>query len=355
MKVGLVGLPQSGKTTVFEALTSKIEETRRAPHEAFSISEIAVPDERLDLLDKCFNPKKLTPTKITFVDMQFDIQQVENGIDPKHLKDVDELSFIIRSFQDDTIPHPLTNIDPSRDIEVLNTGILLSDIDLIQKRIDKIDQEAKKGIKDSEKELLLLNKLLKGLEEGFPIRKMQLSSEEDKVISGYKFLSYKPFLIALNAGEDDLGESKISSQLSKWASKQNLDIIEFCAKLEKEIMQINEDERPQFMQELGIRESALDKFIHTSYKILDLISFFTVKGDETRAWSIKSTTSAWEAAGKIHSDIQRGFIKAEIIGFDDFKTCDYSFKVAKEKGLLKLEGKDYIIKDGDIVNFRFNI
>jgi len=349
MKIGLIGLPQSGKTTVFEALTSK-EEDSSLQKKGFDISEIEVPDERLNFLARRFEPKKVTFPKIAFVDMQ----QVENGIDSKHLKDVDELSFVVRMFKDEIVSHPLSSLNPLRDVEMLNTGILLSDIDLIQRRVEKINQELKKGIKDNEKEFELLNKFLDKLEHGFPIRKLDLSKEEEKIVSGYKFLSQKPFLVVLNIDEGDLGNDKFPQELFKWTEEQNIKMIKFCAKLEKELIQLDEVERPEFMKELGIKEPALDKFIRTSYDTLDLISFFTVKGDETKAWSIKDGTTAWEAAGKIHSDIQRGFIKAEVIGLEDFKQCD-SFKVAKEKGLLRLEGKDYIVRDGDIINFKFNV
>ncbi len=353
MKIGLIGLPQSGKTTVFEVLTSKTKEP--GDYKEFDIAEVKVPDERLNLLAEYIKPEKITFPKVSFVDMQFSMQQIENGIEPKHLKDVDELCLVVRFFNNEIVPHPMGNIDPLRDIEIINTGIILSDMDLVQKRIDKVKDEVKKGIKNNGKELILLEKLLKELEKDLPIRKLSLSQEEEKLISGFKFLSQKPLLVVLNKDEKDLGKRSVSEKLDNWCRQQNVEVIEFCAELEKEIFQLDEKDRMEFMKELGIKESACDKFINTSYKTLNLISFFTFKGKETRAWSIPKGTSAWEAAGKIHSDIQRGFIKAEVISFNDFKEYEGSFNTAKQKGLLRLEGKDYIVQDGDIINFKFNI
>lgn len=350
MKVGLIGLPQSGKSTVFQALTSKKQDFSKD----FDIAEVEVPDENLRFLADSFSAEKITPIKITFVDIKISTREVQEGINAKNIKDVDEICFVIRLFENETVPHPFSSVDPLRDLELLNTAILLSDMELSQKRIQKIHDELKKGIKKNEKELELLEKIYKNLEKELPVRDLQLNEQEKKVISGYKFLSEKPILVILNIDEENLNHKDVNLNLDEMFKDQGYKIVKFCAELEKELSELEEPEKKEYMESWGIDMLIKDIFIQSSYENLDLITFYTVKGKETKAWSIKKGTAAWEAAGKIHSDIQRGFIRAEVLNFKDFKTCK-SFESAKEKGFIRLEGKDYLIQDADIINFKFNV
>jgi hypothetical protein len=343
-------LPQSGKSTLFGILTDKQQDFSKE----FDIAEVEVPDERVDFIVKLINPKKIIPAKITFIDIKVEAKEMEEGINAKNIRDVDELCFVLRVFKNSSIAHPFASIDPLRDLELLNTGILLSDMELVQKRSEKIEKELKKGIKENESEYLLLKKILGNLEEGLPIRKLDLNFQEEKIINGYKFLSQKPVVVVLNVDEDNLKQDTVSDNLAEAACLQGYKIIQICAELEKELNCLDEGEKKEFMKEWSIEKSAKDKFIRASYENLNLISFFTVKKEDTRVWSIKNGATAWEAAGKIHSDIQRGFIRGEIISFEDFRTCG-SYEAAKEKGFLKTESKNYKIQDGDIVNFKFNV
>ncbi len=355
MKIAIIGLPNSGKTTCFNALTGQNVKVT-----GFSIGKsehhlgtIKMPDERLDKLSEIFKPKKTTHIELSFIDMLAGQEKIGKGIDANLIKDVDALAHIIRLFEDENVPHPEENIDPVRDLEILETELILSDMDLLQNRLSKIEQEVKGDKKENQKEYELLTKLKDNLEKETPIREFKLTCDEEKLISGYKLLSQKSQVIIANIGEKQIGRDMPSGLIEK-ADKKNLKLIEFCGKLETEIAQIEEDERKEFMREMGIKKSATDKFIKACFETLGLISFFTTKGDETKAWAIRCGTTAWDAAGKIHSDIQRGFIKAEVINYDKFIECG-SMQKAREEGLLMLESKDYVVCDGDIINFRFSV
>jgi len=334
MKIGIVGLPGSGKSTVFNAITQRPAEERdlTKPH----IGTIFVPDERLDFIKSIVKPKKATYSEITFLDIP--------GYNLKHIQEVDALVLCVGTFSDR---------DTLRDLKDFEADLILRDLDIIQNRLGKMEKEIKRGISDlkNEYEVLLLCK--KSLEEEKELRFLELTPLQEKLIVGYQFLSRRPFIVISNLAEEQI-EKDLSKSIDEYADKKGLRLIEFCAKMENEILELPESERPAFLKDARIEKSAREKFIQVSYEMLDLIHFYTTKGDETRSWMIKKGTTALDAAGKIHTDIKRGFIRAEAVNFKDFKECG-SFHVAKEKGHFKVEGKEYIVQDGDIINFRFNV
>ncbi len=334
MKIGIVGLPGSGKSTVFNAITQKPAKNRdfTKPH----LGTIYMPDERLDFLASAIKPKKVTYSEVTFLDMP--------GYNPSHIQEVDALVLCVGTFSDRDI---------LRDAKDFEADLILRDLNVIQKRLEKMDKEIKRGITDlkNEHEVLVLCK--KSLEEEKELRFLKLTPIQEKFIAGYQFLSRRPFIIISNIAEDQI-KKDASKVIEDYAAKKELKVIEFCAKIESEIAELPEEERPPFLKSSGIERSAREKFIKVSYEMLDLIHFYTTKGDEAKSWMIKRGTSALDAAGKIHTDIKRGFIRAEVVNFKDFKACG-SFQAAKEKGHFKVEGKEYVVEDGDIITFRFNV
>lgn len=359
MKVALIGLSNSGKTTLFNALTGQNLDTTIYPTTSGTpnIGVVKVPDERLDKLSEIFKPKKTTYTTIEYIDYigltKGDSIQNRKVFDL--IKDVDAIVNVVRAFEDDSVIHPLGTIDPLRDIETVEFELIFEDLELIDKRLDKIEQALKRGKKPDEVEKRMLLKCKEFLDKGISLRNVVFNEDDYRAMRHLQFISIKPEIIVLNIEEKKLNTiypKEIEEHIIK--NYPSSRILTICGKLEMEISQLPQEEAKLFLDDLKISESASIKLIHMCYEVLGLITFFTTVGDELRAWSIKKGTNALKAAGKIHSDIEKGFIKAEVISYDDFIAVG-NMSSAKEKGLLRLEGKTYEIKDGDIVNFRFNV
>ncbi|MFH1778980.1 MAG: redox-regulated ATPase YchF [Candidatus Omnitrophota bacterium] len=359
MKIAFIGLPDSGKTTVFNALTRQnipLEEYASIDKPKAHLGAVHVPDARIDELASVFKPNKTTYAELTFVDIAHPPIQKEGSarkdFEPSPVREADAFVHVVRAFENSNVPHPKGEVNPVRDIALVESDLIVLDLEVAQHRIKKIELEFQKGKRDEEKEYNVLKRLVKELESEIPLRETAISEEEGKLIRAYQFLSQKPTAVVLNISEDEIGKP-LSDKLK--ALSQSMGIIPFCGKLEMEILELDESERAEYLKGIGLNELSHDVVLDEIYMRLNLISFFTVVGGEVKAWSIRKGTKAIEAAGKVHSDMERGFIKAEIIGFDDFKRCNFSFPDAKAKGLLRLEAKDYIIRDGDVINFKFSV
>ncbi|HXU35268.1 MAG TPA: redox-regulated ATPase YchF [Blastocatellia bacterium] len=353
MKVGLVGFAGSGKTTIFNALTGLTAEVGGyGAREKANIGVIKVPDPRVDKLADIYNPKKKTYAEISFVDVAGpqaeDAEQTQSGLDPKlvqHMREADALVHVVRAFDNTMLSQ---SADPARDIRSFDDELMLTDLVQIENRITRLKKE-----KDSARENDLMLRLKSALEEEHPLRDLDLTHEDIGLIAGFRFLSLKPLLLLLNQPEEAAGEGVIGDVQALAESKQ-LSAIAMAGKVEMEIAQLVADEQREFLQDLGIAEPARDRFIRAAYSLLDLISFLTSGEDECRAWSIKRGTTAHKAAGVIHSDIERGFIRAEVTKFEDLVELGSEAR-CREHGKLRLEGKDYIVHDGDVMHFRFNV
>jgi ribosome-binding ATPase len=353
MKVGLVGFAGSGKTTIFNTLTGLAAEVGGyGAREKANVGVIKVPDSRVESLAELFNPKKKTFAEISFVDVagpQADnADRSETGLDPKivqHMREVDALVHVVRAFDN---PMLLQDADPPRDIRAFDDELVLTDLVQIENRINRLKKE-----KDSARETELMNKLKDALESETPLRNLELAPEELMMMAGFRFLSLKPLLVLLNTGEDDAANEP-PREVVELAASKGLSLMAMSGKVEMEIAQLATDEQREFLADLGINEPARDRFIRAAYRLLDLISFLTAGEDECRAWSIMRGTSAHKAAGVIHSDIERGFIRAEVVRFEDLVACGSEAR-CREQGKLRLEGKEYVVQDGDVVHFRFNV
>jgi len=365
MHIGIVGLPFVGKTTIFNALTSAQAKTGE-----YSVSKepnrsvVKVPDPRVQKIAEMFNPKKVTPAEIEYIDVAGMVKPSESGHTDKdkeaeiffHLRGVDALAYVIRLFRDENIIHPLGSINPLRDMENFDLDLTILDLETIEKRMVKLEKSYHTTKAPEEKrEYDLLTKCKTTLEKGTPLRDIDFAPEEIRFLKGYSFLSYKPILIILNLGEEDLTERENLEKdfSSKIKSKHSL-VSAICGKLEMEISRLEENDRASFLEDLGLKEPAKDRMISTSYKLLGLISFFTGNQNEVKAWAIPSGTKALRAAGTVHTDMEKGFIKAEVINYDKLIEAG-SIHHAREKGQVRLEGKDYIVQDGDLIFFRFNV
>ncbi|MCX6005535.1 MAG: redox-regulated ATPase YchF [Chloroflexi bacterium] len=366
MEISIIGLPTSGKTTIFNALTRCTADIKPYASSGIStnLSVAKVPDSRLQELSKIFRPKKTTPAEVKYVDIGgltkgFGKEQGISGQLLNYLSTSDAILQVVRAFEDANLPHIEGSISPRRDIETLDMELIFSDLIIIEKRLNRIESSLKMG-KSGErdaalKEQELLLRIKEALDKGIPIRLQTLSAEEVHSTSNYQFLSAKPMLIVINIGEKQLSDAEnMQADLIKAYTQPQIEIISMCGELEMELSQLGEKEADEFRNDIGLKEAAFDVVIRHSYSLLGLISFFTVGTDEVKAWTIQKNTSAVKAAGKVHTDIERGFIRAEVINNNDFIKCG-SMPEARKHGLLRLEGKSYIIQDGDIAHFLFNV
>ena len=366
MKLGIVGLPNVGKSTLFNSLTKAGALSANYPFATIdpNVGIVSVPDERIVKLGELYHTKKVTPATIEFVDIAGLVKGASKGEGLgnqflANIREVDAIVHVVRCFEDSNVIHVDGSIDPLRDIETINLELIFSDLEILERRIAKTTKVARND-KAAAKELALLEKIKAHLEDGKMAKSFDDINDEDEQqwLESYNLLTYKPVIFAANVAEDDLADDGASNAgvqaVREYAKREDCEVFVVCAEIEQEIAELDDDEKSMFLEELGLKESGLEKLIKASYSLLGLISYLTAGEPEVRAWTIKKGTKAPQAAGKIHSDFERGFIRAEIVSYDDLMACG-TYNAAKEKGLVRLEGKDYVVQDGDIILFRFNV
>ena len=363
LTAGIVGLPNVGKSTLFNAITKKNILAANYPFATIdpNVGVVTVPDKRVEVLENMYIPERTIPTTYEFTDIAGLVKGASNGegLGNKflsHIREVDAVVEVVRCFNDENIIHVDGTVDPIRDIEVINVELVLSDLEIVMSRINKIGKKAmttkdKKDIKEIE----LLNKIKDALEKNIPVRKLELSDDEKKMISSFNLITLKPIIYALNVDEENINTGNdYTKKVQEYAKNEDSETVIICAKLESELSELTDDEKEAFLNELAIKESGLDQLIHKTYKLLGLATFFTVGSDEVRAWTFRKGMKAPECAGIIHSDFERGFIKAEVMSYDDLVEAGSELKV-RENGKARMEGKEYLMQDGDICHFRFNV